>query len=64
MAKLIKSIEASNAAVKVVKPLNILRKCLNDPSFTTAPAINSKDQWRSLVGLLTKVDDKLVGNYS
>ena len=39
--KLLKNIEGNKSAVKVVKPLSILKKCLNDQSFTTSTEINN-----------------------
>ncbi len=39
--KLIKNIEGNKNAVKVLKPLSILKKCLNDQSFTTSAEINT-----------------------
>ena len=47
-----------------MKPLNILRKCLNDQSFVTHPEINTPTQWKVIVNLVIDSDDKLVGNYS
>lgn len=62
--KLAKNIENNKNAVKVLKPLNILRKCLNDQSFVTHPEINTIKQWKAIVDLVIDTDDKLVGNYS
>lgn len=64
LGKLTKNIENSKSAVKVLKPLAILRKCLNDQAFTCSPQINTFEQWNALLGLLIEADDSLVGNYS
>lgn len=64
LAKLVKNIEGNKTAAKLIKPLTILKKCLNDQSFISAPPINNKGQWQSLGRLLMDVDYKLMGSYS
>ena len=49
---------------ELVKPLNILKKCLNDQSFVNSAEINTFEQWKSMTYLLIECDEKLVGNYS
>ena len=64
LGKLVKNIENNRNAVKLVKPLNILKKCLNDQSFVNSAEINTFEQWKSMTYLLIECDEKLVGNYS
>jgi hypothetical protein len=39
--KLVKNIEGNKNAVKLLKPLNILKKCMNDQVFLNSPEINT-----------------------
>lgn len=59
-----KNIDNNKNAVKLLKPLNILKKCLNDQSFVSSAEINTFEQWKAMAYLLIESDEKLVGNYS
>lgn len=59
-----KNIDNNKNAVKLLKPLNILKKCLNDQSFVSSVEINTFEQWKAMANLLLESDEKLVGNYS
>lgn len=64
LGKLVKNIDNNKNAVKLVKPLNILKKCLNDQSFVSSAEINTFEQWKTMAYLLIECDEKLLGNYS
>jgi hypothetical protein len=50
--KLVKSIEGNTNAGKVLKPLNILKKCVNDQAFVSDAEINVFEQWSALSNIL------------
>lgn len=43
-----KSVSVNNCAGKLLKPLSLLKKCLNDPMFVDNSEINTIDSWSSM----------------
>lgn len=56
LAKITKNIAANTNAGKLLKPLGILKKCLEDKSFIANPEVNKLEQWIDLLQLLLAVD--------
>lgn len=64
LEKLMKNIESNTNASKVLKPLNILKKCLNDVGFVEDAEVNTLEQWKRIAESLIDIDDRVVGNFS
>ncbi len=59
-----KSVSVNNSAGKLLKPLSLLKKCLNDPMFVDNSEINTIDSWSSMFMSLMQIDGRILGSYS
>lgn len=63
LTKITKNIVSNSNAGKLLKPLSILKKCLEDKSFILNPEVNKLDQWFDLLQRLLEIDERMIGNY-
>ena len=58
-----KNVSSNNSAGKLLKPLSLLKKCLNDPMFVEDNEINNISGWSSMFLSLMDIDGRMLGSY-
>lgn len=63
LGKVMKNVSSNNSAGKLLKPLSLLKKCLNDPMFVEDSEINNISGWSNMFLSLMEIDGRMLGSY-